>query len=146
MVKYQAREMPYTSISRTDEVREAFESLKTAIQSVSDEEKTTPRGAHDFGHEESDLLVSFGDFEDLRRYLIRFLENESQKTVFEANPPKSGTDGKLGEGLFVADERGSRYLVRTGNLTVPGNHPVQNNIRQAFQQFTGPRSVRRRNR
>ena len=129
--------MPYTSISETNEVREAFESLKAAIQSVSDEEKTTPRGAHDFGHQESDLLVSFGDFE-LPRYLIRFLEYESERTVFEANPPKSGMNGRQGAGLFVADELGRRYLVRTGNLTVSGDHPVQRNISQAFQQFTGP--------
>ena len=129
--------MPYTPISETDEVRRAFESLKEALQTVCGEPRITPMGYHHFSHRENDLLVSLHDSDEHQRYFIVFQENENQRNVFEANPPKSGHDGRRGEGLFVANEHGSRYLVHTGNLNLPSEHPVQINISEELRKSTG---------
>ena len=126
--------MPYTPISETDEVRSAFKSLKRVLRKVSDKTKKTRGGHRVFGHRKRKLSVEFGEVDN--QYIIAFRNNEG-RNVFEANPPKSGHDGRHGEGLFVADENGSRYLVRTGNLSVPREHPVQSNVSEAFRDFTG---------
>ena len=126
--------MPYTPISETDEVRKAFKSLKRVLREVSDKTTKTPGGHHVFEHRKRKLSVEFGETDN--RYIIAFRNNEG-RNVFEVNPPKSGHDGRHGEGLFVADENESRYLVRTGNLTVSGEHPVQSKVSEAFRDFTG---------
>ena len=132
--------MSYTPISETDEVRRAFESLKRVFKKVSDETTRNNKGHHFFSHRESELRVQLGELD--KRYLIAFLDIEKDKSVFEPSPPKSGTNGNHGRGLFVAEENGSRYLVHTGNLNLSQKHPVRNEVREAFRDFTGPQRWR----
>ena len=129
--------MPYTPISDEDEIRAAFHALKKLFSEGANEE-TTLSGQPASLHEESGIVVSFKDVPNLKRYLILFGEKERRdKTVFEANPPKRGSDGRYGSGLFVEDERGMRYLTQICNFAVDAEFPIQNGIREAFRRFTG---------
>ena len=65
------------------------------------------------------------------------MNERRDRTVFEANPPKAGTNGSHGEGLFVKDEHGKRYLVRTGNFALDGDHPYLG-MRGKFRENSEP--------
>ena len=130
--------MPYTPVSDRDEIRAAFHALKDLFSQGTNGE-TTLGGYPASFHEETGIAFRFYDARQNNRYFITFGEKERKEIVFEANPPKEGTDGRNGEGLFVKDEHGNRYLVRTGNFAVNGQHPVvTHGIRGGFRRTSEP--------
>ena len=119
--------MTYTPITDKVEVRKAFEWLRDAFQTNADQEiKLRYPG---YQHDRFKLRGAFSTDKD--KYWICFGNTDSNRAVFEANPPKSGTNNRLG-GLFVKDDKGKRYLTHRGgghfNLPGKGN-------REAFLQF-----------
>lgn len=125
--------MKYTPITDEDEVRNAFEWLRTAFQADADREFKS-YGSPAYQHNRFKLWGAFAPMEN--RYWIGFGNTDSSNTIFEANPPKSGANGQYGEGLFVKDDKGTRYLTHSGNFSLPKGHEAAKGSRQAFRQFT----------
>ena len=126
--------MKYTPITDEDEVRNAFEWLKIAFQTNADEEfKTYDSPAYRYNR--FNLWGAFSEKEK-NRYWIGFGNTGSNNTIFEANPPKSGADGRQGQGLFVKDDKGNRYLTHSGNFNLSRGHEAAGGgSREAFQKF-----------
>ena len=125
--------MKYTPITDKDEVQDAFEWLRKAFQTNADGEFKS-YGSPAYRHDRFKLWGVFSPKEN--KYFIGFGNTDSKNTVFEANPPKSGADGRLG-GLFVKDDKGNRYLTHSGTFSLPGNHKVTRSSREAFREFIG---------
>ena len=124
--------MKYTPITDEDEVRNAFEWLEKAFKANADRE-ITRYGYPGYQHDRFKLWSAFSPMEN--RYLIGFGKTDSSTTVFEANPPKSGANGRQGEGLFVKDDKGNRYLTHSGNFSLPRGHEAARDSRDAFRKF-----------
>ena len=125
--------MKYTPITDEDEVQDAFEWLRKAFQANADRE-INPYNCPGYQHDSFKLWGAFAPMEN--RYWIGFGNIEdSSTTVFEANPPKSGTDGRQGEGLFVKDDKGKRYVTHSGNFSLPRGHEAASGSREAFRKF-----------
>ena len=129
--------MPYTPISDEDEIRAAFHALTDPFSRDANGE-TTLGGYPASFHEETEIAFRFHDAPRHDRYIIAFGEKEKRETIFEANPPKEGTNGRHGEGLFVKDERGRRFLTHSGNFAVIENHPATQGVRKAFHKLSEP--------
>ena len=126
--------MKYTPITDENEVQDAFEWLKKAFQANADRDKKNSYGYPGYEHDLFNLWVAFTTLEN--RYFIGFGNTNSSGAVFEANPPKSGTDGRQGEGLFVKDDKGNRYLTHSGNFNLPeGHEAARGGSREAFRKF-----------
>ena len=125
--------MKYTPITDEVEVRNAFEWLRNVFQTNADREfKSYDSPAYQ--HNRFKLWGAFSHKEK-NRYWIGFGNTDSNNTIFEANPPKSGANGQQGEGLFVKDDKGKRYLTHSGNFSLPKNHEAAKGSREAFQKF-----------
>ena len=133
--------MPYTAIIDKDEVEKALKKLKDAFL-VGAERNGESFGEHRYLHRNKDeLWGAIGRQKDWRKrcaHFIGFGRGESTITVFEVNPPKEGDDGNKGEGLFVQDDRGNRYLTHSGNLSLSKKSPrSEKNVRDQLMDFTG---------
>ena len=128
--------MTYTPITDEDEVREAYEWMRNAFQANADQE-VNRAGCLGYQHDHFNLWGAFDPMEKENRYWIAFGNMNSSKIVFEANPPKSGTDGRQGEGLFVKDDKGNRYLTHSGNFNLrEGHEAARGRSRETFRKFT----------
>ena len=125
--------MKYTPITDEDEVRNAFEWLRNTFQANADREFKS-YGSPAYRHDRFKLWGAFAPMEN--RYFIGFGNTDSKNTVFEANPPKSGADGRQGQGLFVKDDKGNRYLTHSGIFNLPKVHEAASGgSREAFRKF-----------
>ena len=124
--------MKYTPITDEDEVRNAFDWLRNTFQANADREFKS-YGAPAYRHDRFKLWGAFSPMEN--RYWIGFGNTDSNNTIFEANPPKSGTNGRQGEGLFVKDDKGKRYLTHSGTFSLPKDHEAARGSREAFRKF-----------
>lgn len=124
--------MVYTPITDDDEVRNAFEWLRDAFQTDADRE-INRYSSPGYQHDRFKLWGAFSPME--KRYWIGFGNTDSSTTVFEANPPRSGADGRQGEGLFVKDDEGKRYLTHSGNFNLSKGHEAASGSREAFRKF-----------
>ena len=126
--------MKYTPITNKDEVQDAYEWLRKAFQANADQEFKS----YNYPAYQHDRFNLWGAFSHTakNRYWIGFGKTDSKNTVFEANPPKRGVNGRLGQGLFVKDDKGKRYLTHSGNFNLPKSHEVaRGGSREAFRKF-----------
>ena len=132
--------MPYTMITDRNEVRQAFEELQNAFQADAERSGESYRNDRYYHRDKDNLWGAFGQHEGRNAYFIGFGRGNSTITVFEANPPKEGDDGRQGEGLFVRDERDNKYLTHSGNLSISTRNTQRSprNVRDRLTEFTGP--------
>ena len=123
------KQMTYTPVENGDDIRAAFEKLHSALQS-----EGTPAvhfGENGFDHPEQGIWSALGDREN--RYFIGFgRPADGDSPIFEANPPKDGSRGTYGQGLFVIDEHRRRYLVHAGSFKMPREHQFSKGASDAF--------------
>ena len=126
--------MKYTPITNKDEVQDAYEWLRKAFQANADQEFKS----YNYPAYQHDRFNLWGAFSHTakNRYWIGFGKTDSKNTVFEANPPKRGVNGRLGQGLFVKDDKGKRYLTHSGNFNLPeGHEAARGGSRETFRKF-----------
>ena len=132
--------MPYTAIIDKHEVEQAIEELKDAFQ-VGAEQYGESHGELRYLHRnKDDLWGAIGHQNDSRKidkHYIGFGRGKSTTAVFEVNPPREGDHGGQGEGLFVQDDRGNRYLTHSGNLKISDESPRSKKVREKLMDFTG---------
>ena len=113
--------MPYTVITDENEVRQAFEELQKDFQVDAEENGRLSFERLIYQHRRKDnLWGAFGPDQDPNRHYIGFGRGDSTIPVFMVNPPKEGDGGRQGEGLFVRDGRGNKYLTHSGNVKISG--------------------------
>ena len=132
--------MPYTAIIDKHEVEQAIEELKDAFQ-VGAEQYGESHGELRYLHRNKDgLWGAIGHQTDPRKidkHYIGFGRGKNTTAVFEVNPPREGDHGGQGEGLFVKDDRGNKYLTHSGNLRISAESPRNGqNVRDQLMKFT----------
>lgn len=125
--------MKYTPVENGDEIKEAFEKLRSALK-LEGTPATTHFDESGFEHFDQKIWSSFG--ERGNRYFIGLGPAGDDSPVIEANPPKEGSKATHGKGLFVVDEDGRTHLVHTGSFKMPKEHPSSKNTSDAFRSFT----------
>lgn len=123
--------MPYTVITDENDVQQAFEELQKDFQVDAEENGRLSYERSIYQHRRKDNL--WGAFDpDQGRYYIGFGRGDSTIPVFMVNPPKEGDNGRQGEGLFVRDGRGNKYLTHSGNVKISGKTNYENLKTSAF--------------
>ena len=121
--------MPYTAIIDRQGVKEAFEALWDAFRNNGEESGDYWKSPRYYLRDRDDLWGAFGDVDE-DRYSIIF--GRGNGVIFHVNPPMEGAGGRQGEGLFVQDDAGKKYLTHSGNLSHVANS------RERLSDFTGP--------
>ena len=127
------KQMKYVPIETGDEIKDAFEKLRSAFESDGVPASVAHRGAKRLDHLDHEIWSAFDEWPD--HYFVGFGTADENKTMFEANPAKAGSNARS-YGLFVIDDDGARHLVHTGSFHMPKNHQFSRETSGHFQDFT----------
>ena len=108
--------MPYTAITDEAGIEDAFETLRDIFQEGAEELGSKLAGCTRRLHRNCRIWGAFG--ERKKEYLIMFGRDERDRNpIFQADPPRTGSNARHGKGLFVRNAEGHRFLTHRGTFS-----------------------------